>query len=148
MGKVKMAAVARIRSALGPSRILSVSRQLTCSTYNYSNAVDKATHTGQQFQDDDYRKARFIGKEKLVTSKWAIDMVHAEPVVVCSQRVVFSDSKGALGHPRVYINLDPPEIQECNYSGRKFIHKKHYDASKHGPSITYEEYLEEMNQQP
>ena len=27
------------------------------------------------------------------------------------------------------------------------MHKKYYDAKVHGPSITYEEYLEEMNPQ-
>ena len=40
-----------------------------------------------------------------VNKNFAIDLVHEDPVVVCSQRVVASDSGGPLGHPRVYINL-------------------------------------------
>lgn len=39
---------------------------------------------------------------------------------------------------------DKPEVAVCGYSGRKFIHKKYYDEKIHGPSITYEEYLQEM----
>jgi len=35
----------------------------------------------------------------------AIELVQEDPVVVCTQRVVASDSGGPLGHPRVYINL-------------------------------------------
>ena len=42
---------------------------------------------------------------------------------------------------------DQNDIHVCGYSGRKFMHKKYYDAKVHGPSITYEEYLEEMNPQ-
>ena len=45
---------------------------------------------------------------------------------------------------KVYINLDPPEVHECGYSGRRFIKKKYYDPAKHGKSITYEQYLREL----
>jgi len=40
-----------------------------------------------------------------VNSRFAIDLIREEPVIVCTQRVVASDSGGPLGHPRVYINL-------------------------------------------
>jgi len=40
-----------------------------------------------------------------VNKNFAIDLVHEDPVVVCTQRVVASDSGGPLGHPRVFINL-------------------------------------------
>ena len=40
--------------------------------------------------------------------------------------------------------MDPPEVHECGYSGRRFIKKKYYDPVKHGKSITYEEYLREL----
>ena len=40
-----------------------------------------------------------------VTEKWAIDMVAEDPIVVCEKRAVWSDGGGALGHPRVFINL-------------------------------------------
>lgn len=40
-----------------------------------------------------------------VNKSWAIDLIAKDPVVVCTQRVVNSDSGGALGHPKVFINL-------------------------------------------
>ena len=43
---------------------------------------------------------------------------------------------------------DPPEVQICGYSGRRFIQKKYYNESEHGPSITYEEYMQQMNPTP
>ena len=46
------------------------------------------------------------------------------------------------------ILQDPPEVHVCGYSGRKFILKKYYDEKVHGPSITYDEYLKEMDSQP
>jgi len=40
-----------------------------------------------------------------VNQNFAIDLIREEPVVVCEKRVVASDSGGALGHPKVFINL-------------------------------------------
>ncbi len=31
----------------------------------------------------------------------------------------------ALGHPKVYINLDKPEIGVCGYCGNRFVSDKH-----------------------
>ena len=39
---------------------------------------------------------------------------------------------------------DKPEVGVCGYSGRRFIQKKYYKEAEHGPSITYEQYLQEM----
>merc|ERR1712150_242951 len=111
---------------------------------NEGENVDFVTHTGQVWDKDDYRRSRFVGKDKLVNPRFAIDLIAQDPVVVCNVRRVSSSSGGALGHPKVYINLDRPEIATCGYSGQKFIHQKYYDAAKHGPSITYAEYLQEM----
>lgn len=108
--------------------------------------VDKETHTGQVWAKDDYRRARFVGKDKLVNPNFAINLIDEDPVVVCDRRTVSSDSGGPLGHPKVFINLDKPEISVCGYSGRKFIQKKFYDKAKHGPSITYEQYLKQMEE--
>merc|ERR1711976_1160906 len=129
------------------SRALSCARQLSTSTRKLAgqeNNDEPVTHTGQQYALDDYRRARFVDKEKLVNPNWAIKLVAEDPVVVCSQRVVFSDGGGPLGHPRVYINLDPPGEHTCGYSGRRFVHKRYYDKAKMGPSITYEQYLEQV----
>merc|ERR1712179_548207 len=142
-----MAVLARTRSAGLYSRFLSGFRAITttpCVQNTPDDALETVTHTGQVFQPDDYRRSRFINKSKLVTEKWAIDMVAEEPVVVSTKRVVSSCSGGALGHPKVFINLDQPKIRHCGYSGRKFVLKKYYDEKTMGPSITYEQYLEEI----
>ncbi|KAL8597311.1 hypothetical protein ACOMHN_056074 [Nucella lapillus] len=106
--------------------------------------VGTPTHTGQVWQKDDYRRIRFMDKDKLVNSQFAMDLIAEDPVVVVSANHVFSNSGGALGHPKVYINLDKPEVGICGYSGRKFIQKKFYKQAEHGPSITYQEYLAEV----
>ncbi|KAK3608186.1 hypothetical protein CHS0354_039200 [Potamilus streckersoni] len=112
--------------------------------FNPEENVDKLTHTGQVWNKDDIRRMRFIGKDKLINKKFAIDLVAKDPIVVVEGRSVFSHSGGALGHPRVFINLDKPEPGVCGYSGRRFIQAKYYNKAEHGPSITYEQYLEEM----
>lgn len=40
-----------------------------------------------------------------MNKNFAIDLIAADPVVVCEQRRVSSNSGGALGHPKVFINL-------------------------------------------
>jgi NADH dehydrogenase (ubiquinone) Fe-S protein 6 len=116
------------------------------SKADYQNTTDeKMTHTNQIYPKEDYRRVRFeTVTKKLVNEKFAIDLVHQDPVVVSPHRVVWSSGGGPLGHPRIYINLDRPEIHDCGYSGRRFIYKKYYDPAKHGPSIGYDEYLEDM----
>lgn len=106
-----------------------------------ANTVNLVTHTGQKYSDDDYRRVRFIDKEKLVNRNFAIDLIAEDPVIVVNARNIWSDGGGALGHPKVYINLDKPEVAVCGYSGHKFIQKKFYNEAEHGPCISYEEYL-------
>jgi NADH dehydrogenase (ubiquinone) Fe-S protein 6 len=105
------------------------------------------THTGQVFQPDDYRKVRFVDQQKLVNTRFAIDLIREDPVVICTKRVVSSDSGGPLGHPKVYINLDQPGYHICGYSGRKFVLKKHYDEKTMGPAISYSEYLKQIGRE-
>ncbi|XP_013087164.2 NADH dehydrogenase [ubiquinone] iron-sulfur protein 6, mitochondrial-like [Biomphalaria glabrata] len=122
-------------------------RAFSASTVKYINEgpnVYKPTHTGQVWDKDDYRNLRFVDKDKLINPNWAINLIQEDPVVVVDKNHAWSNSCGALGHPKVYINLDKPEIAVCGYSGRKFIQKKYYNEAKHGPSITYEAYLEQM----
>merc|ERR1711976_331986 len=151
MGKVKVKMAALIRSLSLGARSFQVNRVAFAGKRHLSSqtgTADVVTHTGQKFEDDDVRRTRFIDRDKLVNQQFAIDLIREDPVVVCENRVVFSDSGGPLGHSRVYINLDPPEVHTCGYSGRKFILKKYYNEKEHGPSITYDEYLTEMNSQP
>ncbi|RWS12802.1 NADH dehydrogenase [ubiquinone] iron-sulfur protein 6-like protein [Dinothrombium tinctorium] len=83
--------------------------------------VEKETHTGQKWDEDDYRLVRFIGKEKQINERFAIDLIAETPPIACNQRVVHCDGgDGPLGHPRVFINLDQPGNHACGYCGLRF----------------------------
>jgi NADH dehydrogenase (ubiquinone) Fe-S protein 6 len=103
-------------------------------------------HTGQKFAMSDYRRGRFdYVAKKQVDENFPIDLSKEQPIVVSHTNIVWSGG-GAVGFPKVYLNLDRNKVHTCGYSGRRFILKKYYDPAKHGKSITYEQYLEEMAQ--
>ncbi|KAK7124843.1 hypothetical protein R3I94_019037 [Phoxinus phoxinus] len=93
-----------------------------------SNYGEKVTHTGQLYDEHDVRRARFIGRLKEVNENFAINLVAEEPVSNIESRVVSCDGGGgALGHPRVYINLDKEtKVGTCGYCGLQFKHKHHH----------------------
>jgi len=110
------------------------------------NPVELETHTGQKFSETDPRRIRFqnvTGKE--VNRNFAIDLVADDPIVVTELRTVVSTGGGPLGHPKVYINVDKNQVHVCDYSGRRFIKKKFYNEAVHGKSISYDQYLEQVN---
>merc|ERR1712136_218125 len=92
---------------------------------------DEITHTGQSFDGDDYRRNRFIDRKKLVNPNWGIEMVAEVPPIVVEGRVAVCDGTGpysdpnALGHPKVYINLDKPGPHYCPYCGLRYISAAH-----------------------
>ena len=60
-----------------------------------------------------------------VNEQFAISLLAEEPVVVMKGSHTWCDGGGgALGHPKVYINLDKPEINDCGYCGKRFIAEK------------------------
>lgn len=67
-----------------------------------------------------------------VNEQFAINLLAEEPVVVIKGTHTWCDGgKGALGHPKVYINLDKPEINDCGYCGKRFVaeaSKEHFKA--------------------
>ncbi|XP_033736989.1 NADH dehydrogenase [ubiquinone] iron-sulfur protein 6, mitochondrial-like [Pecten maximus] len=132
------------RVIVSPRQFSIASRVLKDKTSDQGPNTDVMTHTGQSWELEDHRRIRFHGKDKLVNRNFAQDLVAAEPVVVVKDRQVMSNSGGALGHPRVYINLDADKVSVCGYSGRKFVQQKYYDVKKHGPSINYDEYMKEI----
>ncbi|XP_077052806.1 NADH dehydrogenase [ubiquinone] iron-sulfur protein 6, mitochondrial [Siphateles boraxobius] len=93
-----------------------------------SNYGEKVTHTGQLYDENDVRRARFIGRLKEVNENFAINLVAEEPVSNIESRVVSCDGGGgALGHPRVYINLDKEtKVGTCGYCGLQFKQKHHH----------------------
>jgi NADH dehydrogenase (ubiquinone) Fe-S protein 6 len=129
---------------------------------NYSSALDKVssekkyvtkceetvTHTGQIYDVDDYRRVRFNDvNKKIVNKNIAMELVAKDPIVVSDKNVVCSSAGGALGHPKIYINLDRNEVHDCGYSGRRFILRKYYDEAKHGKSIDYNTFLEQLKEE-
>merc|ERR1719189_1254807 len=93
---------------------------------------DQVTHTGQSWDDDDHRSLRFMDKTKETNTKWAIDLIAAVPPIMVDKRVVACEGhhpdhpkNPALGHPKVYINLDSHEPVACIYCGLRYQFKAH-----------------------
>ncbi|XP_073486873.1 NADH dehydrogenase [ubiquinone] iron-sulfur protein 6, mitochondrial [Aquarana catesbeiana] len=93
-----------------------------------SQAGEKVTHTGQVYEENDYRKVRFIGKQKEVNEQFAVNLIAEQPINESENRVVSCDGGGgALGHPKVYINLDKEtKSGTCGYCGLQFKQKHHH----------------------
>ncbi|XP_070603142.1 NADH dehydrogenase [ubiquinone] iron-sulfur protein 6, mitochondrial [Erythrolamprus reginae] len=89
---------------------------------------EKVTHTGQVYDEKDYRRVRFVGRQKEVNENFAIDLIAEQPVSEVETRVVWCDGGGgALGHPKVYINLDKDtKTGTCGYCGLQFKQKHHH----------------------
>ena len=52
----------------------------------------------------------------------AIEFIHKQPVRWSHKRVVECDGGGGpLGHPRIFINVDKPEICSCTYCGLPYV---------------------------
>lgn len=93
-----------------------------------SSTGEPITHTGQVYDEHDHRRARFVGKQKEVNKNFAIKLVAEETVTDIEARVVSCDGGGgALGHPKVYINLDKDtKVGTCGYCGLQFKQKHHH----------------------
>jgi uncharacterized Zn-finger protein len=51
----------------------------------------------------------------------AADLQPAEIVVVKSKRVACDGVGGALGHPRVWLEMGEADFVECGYCDRRFV---------------------------
>ncbi|KAG0647527.1 Lactobacillus shifted [Hyphodiscus hymeniophilus] len=62
----------------------------------------------------------------------AISLIHKQPVRWTHKRVVECDGGGGpLGHPRIFINVDKPQVCMCTYCGLPFAnehHRKHLES--------------------
>ncbi|KAJ1356982.1 putative NADH dehydrogenase [ubiquinone] iron-sulfur protein 6, mitochondrial [Parelaphostrongylus tenuis] len=83
---------------------------------------DQVTHTGQAWDQGDYRLQRFDISKKQVNPNIAMHLIAQNPPKDCGdERVVYCDGgHPALGHPRVFINLDKPGLHACGYCGNRF----------------------------
>lgn len=97
----------------------------TCRNTSDNN-VEKVTHTGQVFEKDDYRNARFVSRVREVNDNWAITLIDQVPPTSVKERIIACDGGGGpLGHPKVYINLDKPGNHTCGYCGLRFYKEDH-----------------------
>ncbi|KAF3927690.1 hypothetical protein ABW21_db0203746 [Orbilia brochopaga] len=54
----------------------------------------------------------------------AIELIHEQPIRFVKDRVVVCDGGGGpLGHPKIFINVDKPEVVPCGYCGLPFAHE-------------------------
>ncbi|PAA54969.1 hypothetical protein BOX15_Mlig015598g1, partial [Macrostomum lignano] len=122
------AAMAAWRRGLSSSSGAVTTTTAKAAAVDMPDSAFEETHTGQRFEPGDYRLARFVGKQKLINKQQAIDLVHEVPPIPSQDRVVHCDGGDpALGHPRVYINLDGPGPHICGYCGlRYFYEDKHH----------------------
>ncbi|XP_066099459.1 NADH dehydrogenase [ubiquinone] iron-sulfur protein 6, mitochondrial [Saccopteryx bilineata] len=106
--------------------VLGLHRGARCFGVHVSPTGEKVTHTGQAYDEKDYRKIRFVGRQKEVNENFAIDLIAEQPVSEVESRIISCDGGGgALGHPKVYINLDKEtKTGTCGYCGLQF--KQHH----------------------
>ncbi|KAK3987923.1 hypothetical protein QBC44DRAFT_113039 [Cladorrhinum sp. PSN332] len=68
----------------------------------------------------------------------AIELIHKQPVRWTHDRIVVCDGGGGpAGHPKVYINLDKPQIEPCTYCGLPFAHEHHRKHLQSLPETSY-----------
>ncbi|TKA29477.1 Lactobacillus shifted protein [Salinomyces thailandicus] len=68
----------------------------------------------------------------------AIDLIHKQPVRWTNKRSVSCDGGGGpLGHPRIFINVDKPQICWCTYCGVPYAHEHHRKHLESLPTTTY-----------
>ncbi|CAH1779110.1 unnamed protein product [Owenia fusiformis] len=108
----------------------AVLRPLSTSTSRFTAnelVEDKETHTGQKWEKEDYRMARYVDKSKTVNTRHAADLILEVPPIASQSRVVSCDGGGGpLGHPKVYINLDQEGNHSCTYCGLRFYKEDHH----------------------
>ncbi|KAI9830044.1 MAG: hypothetical protein M1819_005874 [Sarea resinae] len=68
----------------------------------------------------------------------AIELIHKQPVRWQKESRVSCDGGGGpLGHPRIFINVDKPQICWCTYCGVPFAHEKHRAHLESLPKTSY-----------
>ncbi|KAF6357295.1 NADH:ubiquinone oxidoreductase subunit S6 [Rhinolophus ferrumequinum] len=124
----------RLLCRSGGAAALSLPPGARCFGVRTSPTGEKVTHTGQAYDGKDYRKIRFVGRQKEVNENFAIDLIAEQPVSDVGSRVIACDGGGgALGHPKVYINLrsfgffqdKETKTGTCGYCGLQFRQQHH-----------------------
>jgi len=62
----------------------------------------------------------------------AISLIHKQPVRWTDEKFVSCDGGGGpLGHPRIFINVDKPQVNMCTYCGLPFVSGPHQVQDPH-----------------
>ncbi|XP_078038896.1 NADH dehydrogenase (ubiquinone) 13 kDa A subunit [Augochlora pura] len=111
-----------------PTKAYNFASILTRNIHDVTTeTAKKVTHTGQKFDEDDYRNVRFVNRPKEVNDNWAIKLIAEVPPEPTKARIVACNGGGGpLGHPKVYINLDKPGDHSCGYCGLRFYKEDHH----------------------
>merc|ERR1711956_108780 len=93
--------------------------------------ADEVTHTGQTWSEDDTRNLRFMdreGRTKQTNKKWAMDLIAEVPIIMVDTRIVAcaGGPNPALGHPKVFMNLDNHDPVTCIYCGLRYCLREHH----------------------
>ncbi|KAI4722978.1 hypothetical protein E4T48_00762 [Aureobasidium sp. EXF-10727] len=68
----------------------------------------------------------------------AIELIHKQPVNWVKERTVKCDGGGGpLGHPRIFINVDRPQICWCTYCGLPYAKESNRKMLESLPSTSY-----------
>ncbi|EXJ93385.1 NADH dehydrogenase (ubiquinone) Fe-S protein 6 [Capronia coronata CBS 617.96] len=68
----------------------------------------------------------------------AIELIHKQPVRWVDGKSVACDGGGGpLGHPRIFINVDKPQVCMCTYCGLPYAKKEHKKYLESLPSTPY-----------
>ncbi|KAG9522951.1 NADH-ubiquinone oxidoreductase, partial [Aureobasidium melanogenum] len=68
----------------------------------------------------------------------AIELIHKQPVRWVKERTVKCDGGGGpLGHPRIFINVDRPQICACTYCGLPYAKESNRKMLESLPSTSY-----------
>ena len=91
-------------------------------SFQVVNKRYQETHTGQSWGENDTRTARFMGRETQTNENWVINLIEETPIIKVKTKIVATTGheNPALGHPKVYINLEDGEVHSCPYSGQRY----------------------------
>lgn len=68
-----------------------------------------------------------------MNEQFAVNLVDEEAPKVIKEGQYWCDGgSGALGHPKVYINLARPGIHVCGYCGNKYVNEHYWHKMEKG----------------
>ncbi|KAL2257766.1 hypothetical protein VTK26DRAFT_9205 [Humicola hyalothermophila] len=98
--------------------------------WSRSQRPRSAAMTGPRFEQTDF--------DKQPRPYAAIELIHKQPVRWTHDRIVACDGGGGpMGHPKIFINTDKPEIATCGYCGLPFANEHHRKHLESLPETSY-----------